>query len=91
MIGGEVDNIYVDLFDGSIIWVNIEDGVIVGFGYLVLGDLDEVMLVVIGSNFESNNLDLDFEMFSEWKIFVGMMYINEEDYVFNFDLLVSVI
>ena len=88
--GGEVDNTYADLFDGSITWVNTEDGVTAGPGYSVPGDLDEAMSAATGSNFESNNLDPDFEMPSEWKISAGMTHINEEDYVFNLDLLVSV-
>ncbi|MAF69741.1 MAG: cell envelope biogenesis protein OmpA [Alteromonas sp.] len=88
--GGEVDNTYADLFDGSITWVNTEDGVTAGPGYSVPSDLDEAMSSGAGSNYESNNLDPDFEMPSEWKISAGMTHINEEDYVFNLDLLVSV-
>ena len=88
--GGEVDNTYADLFDGSITWVNTEDGVTAGPGYSVPSDLDEAMSYGAGSNYESNNLDPDFEMPSEWKISAGMTHINEEDYVFNLDLLVSV-
>ena len=87
---GEVDHTYADLFDGSITWVNTEDGVTAGPGYSVPSDLDEAMSSGAGSNYESNNLDPDFEMPSEWKISAGMTHINEEDYVFNLDLLVSV-
>jgi hypothetical protein len=43
-----------------------------------------------GSNFESNNLDPGFVMPREWKISAGMTHINDEDYVFNLDFLLSV-
>eukprot|EP01093_Parvamoeba_rugata_P017313 TRINITY_DN68_c0_g2_i3.p2 TRINITY_DN68_c0_g2~~TRINITY_DN68_c0_g2_i3.p2 ORF type:complete len:1008 (+),score=276.80 TRINITY_DN68_c0_g2_i3:77174-80197(+) len=90
VVGGEVDGFYADLFDGSINWVNTEDGVTAGPGYSVPSDLDDAMTSGTGSNFESNNLDPDFEMPSEWKISAGMTHITDDDYVFNFDLLVSV-
>ena len=88
--GGEVEGNYADLFDGSITWVNTEDGVTAGPGYSVPSDLDAAMDAGEGDNFESNNLDPDFEMPSEWKISAGMTHITDEDYIFNLDLLVSI-
>ena len=90
VVGGEVDGEYADLFDGSITWVNTEDGVTAGPGYSVPSDLDEEMSSGAGSNFESNNLDPGFVMPREWKISAGMTHINDEDYVFNLDFLLSV-
>lgn len=90
VVGGEVEGFYPDLFDGSITWVNTEDGVTAGPGYSIPSDLDDAMSSGTGSNFESNNLDPDFEMPREWKISAGMTHITDEDYVFNLDLLVSV-
>lgn len=88
--GGEVRNDYANLFDGSITWVNTEDGVTPGPGYSVPGDLDATMDSGVGRNFEPNNLDPDFEMPSEWKISAGLTHITDDDYVFNFDALVSI-
>lgn len=88
--GGEVRNDYANLFDGSITWVNTEDGVTPGPGYSVPGDLDATMDSGVGRNFEPNNLDPNFEMPSEWKISAGLTHITDDDYVFNFDALVSI-
>ncbi|MHC6648460.1 TonB-dependent receptor [Alteromonas sp. HB246098] len=88
--GGEVRGDYANILDGSVTWVNTEDGVTAGPGYSVPSDLDEQMDAGVGSNFEPNNLDPDFEMPSEWKISAGMTHITDEDYVFNLDLLVSI-
>ena len=44
----------------------------------------------VGRNFEPNNLDPNFEMPSEWKISAGLTHITDDDYVFNFDALVSI-
>ncbi len=88
--GGEVEGEYANLLDGSVTWVNTEDGVTAGPGYSVPSDLDAAMDAGQGDNFESNNLDPDFEMPSEWKISAGMTHITDEDYVFNLDLLVSI-
>ncbi|MDP2537985.1 TonB-dependent receptor [Alteromonas stellipolaris] len=90
VIGGEVEGEYANLFDGSVVWVNTEDGVTAGPGYSVPSDLDEEMSSGAGSNFESNNLDPGFVMPREWKISAGMTHINDEDYVFNLDFLLSV-
>ena len=88
--GGEVRGDYANILDGSVTWVNTEDGVTAGPGYSVPSDLDEQMDAGVGRNFEPNNLDPDFEMPSEWKISAGMTHITDEDYVFNLDLLVSI-
>ncbi len=88
--GGEVSGEYANLFDGSINWVNTEDGVTEGPGYSVPGDLDAAMDSGEGSNFESNNLDPDFEMPKEWKISAGMTHITDDDYIVNLDALVTV-
>eukprot|EP00753_Platysulcus_tardus_P020234 PLAT7909.1.p1 GENE.PLAT7909.1~~PLAT7909.1.p1 ORF type:complete len:1010 (-),score=-249.68 PLAT7909.1:15-3044(-) len=88
--GGEVRGDYANILDGSVTWVNTEDGVTAGPGYSVPSDLDAQMDAGVGSNFEPNNLDPDFEMPSEWKISAGMTHITDEDYVFNLDLLVSI-
>ena len=88
--GGEVRNDYANILDGSVTWVNTEDGVTAGPGYSVPSDLDATMDSGVGRNFEPNNLDPDFEMPSEWKISAGMTHITDEDYVFNLDLLVSI-
>ena len=90
VLGGEVEGDYANLFDGSVTWVNTEDGVTAGPGYSVPSDLDALMDAGLGENFESNNLDPDFEMPSEWKFSAGVTHITDEDYVFNVDLLVSV-
>jgi hypothetical protein len=88
--GGEVRNDYANILDGSITWVNTEDGVTAGPGYSVPSDLDATMDSGVGRNFEPNNLDPDFVMPSEWKISAGMTHVTDEDYVFNLDLLVSI-
>ncbi len=88
--GGEVKGLLPSLFDGSITWVNTEEGVTAGPGYSVPASFDELMDAGEGGNYESNNLDPDFEMPSEWKISAGLTHITNEDYVFNLDLLVSV-
>ena len=90
VLGGEVEGTYANLLDGSVTWVNTEDGVTAGPGYSVPADLDAQMDAGEGNNFESNNLDPDFDMPSEWKISAGLTHITDEDYVFNLDLLVSV-
>ncbi|MDO6568259.1 TonB-dependent receptor [Alteromonas sp. 1_MG-2023] len=88
--GGEVEGAYANLFDGSVTWVNTEDGAPVGPGYSVPSDLDALIDAGEGENFESNNLDPDFDMPSEWKFSAGMTHITDDDFIFNVDLLVSV-
>ena len=87
--GGEVEGFYENLFTG-VTWVNTEDGAPEGPGYSIPSDLDALMDAGEGSNFESNNLDPDFEMPSEWKLSAGMTHITEDDYIINLDLLVSI-
>ncbi|MDO6711996.1 TonB-dependent receptor [Aliiglaciecola sp. 2_MG-2023] len=94
--GGEVDGGdfgYDDgsrsLFDDDVVWTNVEDGAPVGPGYGVPSELDALMDSGVASNFESNNLDPDFDMPSEWKLSAGVTHVTESDYILNADLLVS--
>ncbi|MEP4888411.1 MAG: TonB-dependent receptor [Aliiglaciecola sp.] len=94
--GGEVDGGdfgYDDgsrsLFDDDVVWVNVEDGAPVGPGYGVPSELDALVDSGVASNFESNNLDPDFDMPSEWKLSAGVTHVTESDYILNADLLVS--
>lgn len=94
--GGEVDGGdfgYDDgtrsLFDADVVYVNVEDGAPVGPGYGVPAELDALLDNGDAGNFESNNLDPDFEMPSEWKISAGITHVTDSDYILNADLLVS--
>lgn len=94
--GGEVDGGdfgYDDgtrsLFDDDVVWVNVEDGAPVGPGYGVPEELDALMDSGAASNFESNNLDPDFKMPSEWKLSAGVTHVTDSDYILNADLLVT--
>jgi hypothetical protein len=94
--GGEVDGGdfgYDDgtrsLFDDDIVWVNVEDGAPVGPGYGVPSELDALMDSGEAGNFETNNLDPNFKMPSEWKLSAGVTHVTDTDYILNADLLVS--
>ncbi|GGD48876.1 TonB-dependent receptor [Lacimicrobium alkaliphilum] len=94
--GGEVDGEdfgYHDgsrsVFDDDVVWVNVEDGAPVGPGYGVPSELDALMDSGEAGNFESNNLDPDFDMPSEWKVSAGITHVTDTDYVLNADLLVT--
>lgn len=94
--GGEVDGGdfgYDDgsrsLFDDDVVWANVEDGAPVGPGYGVPSELDDLLDSGAAGNFESNNLDPDFKMPSEWKVSAGITHVTDSDYILNADLLVS--
>ncbi|WP_158771374.1 TonB-dependent receptor [Paraglaciecola sp. L1A13] len=94
--GGEVDGGdfgYDDgsrsLFDDDVVWANVEDGAPVGPGYGVPSELDDLLDSGAAGNFESNNLDPDFKMPSEWKVSAGITHVTDSDFILNADLLVS--
>lgn len=63
------------LFDTDIVWEGCEEGVPVGPGYCIPGELYDAVASGVGDNFEINYLDPDFKLPSEWKASLGVTWI----------------
>jgi len=83
------------LFDDDVEYVLCEDGVPTGPGWCVQKDLADAVASGVGSNFEINYLDPNFEIPSETKIAIGGTWLPTfegplgGEYVINADLLWS--
>lgn len=87
----------LSLFDPSINYVALEDGVPAGPGYGIPEELYDAVAAGNGANFEINYLDPNFKIPSEWKFALGATYLADfastgffgGEYTFTVDLLFS--
>ncbi len=75
------------LFDSDVVYAAVEDGAPAGPGYGIPQELYDAVAAGEGDNNEINYLDPDFKLPSEWKVAFGGVYVFDNNYVVNADLL----
>lgn len=79
----------LSLFDLSVSYEGLEDGVPSGPGWGVPSELYDAVAAGNGDNFEINYLDPNFELPSEWKFSLGVSHTLPGNYLLNADLLLT--
>ena len=78
------------LLGPDVVYGLLEEGVPNGPGYGVPTELIDAVAAGVGSNFEINYLDPNFELPSEWKIALGGQHLTDAGYFWDANLLLSI-
>lgn len=77
------------LFDADVVYAGVEAGLPAGPGYGIPQELYDAVAGGVGSNFEINYLDPNFELPSDWKAAIGVTHQVDDTLTLQGDLLIT--